>query len=582
MTTRHPPLTPSVLYVDDKDSPWRAPAIFRLPTHYHTETTVRCTVVPNLPLAANQSFVSKPQTQVYPLRDNVAWDRVTAAHAALQQALDDLANGLRALGSYAARLEEAGGWAVAPNPLCPAVASCADPDRRESTSWFWSDPVPRMERYAVTRHTPKMLAGTRTIAMNAIETTWNQRDQFVLPDEAAWERLQELHQAALARAAAWTRLLNDDLLSYDRAVSDGRYAALAETALAQVPAAPMVIGAVMMRMDEARACITRIQANLESIRADLLALHDQEGWRALGYESWRACVAAEFGQSQSYLYRQLAAAEIERDLGLPIGATPESHLRPLGALDSPMAKQQALARADVLAGDAPRQARHVQQAVAETRAEPTSMADVTRATLPPELAARARPEPPLVFTDDHQRETAIVMWLGEAARVPIGSAERKAICDRAFDLARAIVDGDTFRRLVQQINALQFAAPSTPPAPTPPADNDRGLTIADALFQAIAGLDAAIDDGDIDVSAALHAARQVVALLELADNYPGTHERISYLYFMLAAYEARRPLDAETRAACAELEADLQQLGGVLDYVAYGDLEARLAALREE
>ena len=40
----------------------------------------------------------------------------------------------------------------------------------------------------------------------------------------------------------------------------------------------------------------------------------QRVWQALGYASWRECVTAEFGDSKAYLYRQLTAAVIEREL----------------------------------------------------------------------------------------------------------------------------------------------------------------------------------------------------------------------------------------------------------------------------
>ena len=67
-----------------------------------------------------------------------------------------------------------------------------------------------------------------------------------------------------------------------------------------------------MSRDEARQCVVRIAHHLEEARALLLELYEREGWRALGYDSWRACVTAEFAESQATLYRQLTAARIER------------------------------------------------------------------------------------------------------------------------------------------------------------------------------------------------------------------------------------------------------------------------------
>jgi phage N-6-adenine-methyltransferase len=102
---------------------------------------------------------------------------------------------------------------------------------------------------------------------------------------------------------------------------------------------PDAILVPMMTQAEARACVERIKRGLDTARRELLRLHDAEGWRALGYRSWRECGEREFSYSQSHLYRLLTAAEIERDIGAefsPIGenpgAIPESHLRPLAKL----------------------------------------------------------------------------------------------------------------------------------------------------------------------------------------------------------------------------------------------------------
>jgi len=72
--------------------------------------------------------------------------------------------------------------------------------------------------------------------------------------------------------------------------------------------------ALPMSRDEARQCVARIAHHLEEARALLLELYEREGWRALGYDSWRACVTAEFAESQATLYRQLTAARIERTI----------------------------------------------------------------------------------------------------------------------------------------------------------------------------------------------------------------------------------------------------------------------------
>jgi len=105
--------------------------------------------------------------------------------------------------------------------------------------------------------------------------------------------------------------------------------------------------AVIMTNEEARECVERIRAGIDGVRAEVLRLHEGDGWKSLGYESWRECVTVEFEQSQAYLYRLLSAAQIEREIApisqnasheatvSPIGETvaiPESVLRPLKPL----------------------------------------------------------------------------------------------------------------------------------------------------------------------------------------------------------------------------------------------------------
>ncbi len=70
----------------------------------------------------------------------------------------------------------------------------------------------------------------------------------------------------------------------------------------------------LMNRREAQASVEAIRARLDDARALLLDLYEREGWKALGYPSWRDCVTAEFEQSQAHLYRLLTAAQVERDI----------------------------------------------------------------------------------------------------------------------------------------------------------------------------------------------------------------------------------------------------------------------------
>lgn len=103
----------------------------------------------------------------------------------------------------------------------------------------------------------------------------------------------------------------------------------------------------LMTADEARACVARATQHLNVARAELLELYEREGWRALGYDSWRACVTAEFSQSQSYLYYQLQAARTERELSTivqpaELPSLREFHLRQIAELPAPERREVAL------------------------------------------------------------------------------------------------------------------------------------------------------------------------------------------------------------------------------------------------
>lgn len=124
---------------------------------------------------------------------------------------------------------------------------------------------------------------------------------------------------------------------------------------APVQEAPVV---VMMTTEEAEEVCGRIDRSLSEARALLMELHDREGWRALGFGSWRECVVARFAQHQSYLYRQLQAGQLEQELDLPVGTLPESHAREL-------AKVPAEKRAEVLEAVSPNGEKPTAKAIAQ-------------------------------------------------------------------------------------------------------------------------------------------------------------------------------------------------------------------------
>jgi hypothetical protein len=73
-----------------------------------------------------------------------------------------------------------------------------------------------------------------------------------------------------------------------------------------------------MTETEARVLIEEIKTDISAVGAKLLELHEREGWKALGYSSWRECVMQEFDFQSSHVYRLLDFAKIQRVLSRAI------------------------------------------------------------------------------------------------------------------------------------------------------------------------------------------------------------------------------------------------------------------------
>lgn len=100
-----------------------------------------------------------------------------------------------------------------------------------------------------------------------------------------------------------------------------------------------VIATVLMTKAEARRAIDTVVRNAEEIAALILALHDREGWKALGYDSFHACMEQELGITRIRAYQLLEGARVNAILMLPDESTPaleeplkESHARALSPL----------------------------------------------------------------------------------------------------------------------------------------------------------------------------------------------------------------------------------------------------------
>lgn len=193
--------------------------------------------------------------------------------------------------------------------------------------------------------------------------------------------------------------------------------------------------------EHAVAICDKIRDNMTAARNLLVELYDGQGWKALGYMSWRECVATEFGQHQRMLYRELEAAKVVREIEAATGSQvfdtcvkqPEGdNPEPFRPSDMPARPLVALAkapegtRAEVLgvaaeaAGGKPTE--RVVKAAVEAKAEAP---DAPRETLV--QAVKAAVEAPLkpsgkTIVNGVEQEDKAVAKARAAGRIPEGVA----------------------------------------------------------------------------------------------------------------------------------------------------------------
>ncbi len=71
---------------------------------------------------------------------------------------------------------------------------------------------------------------------------------------------------------------------------------------------------IKMTADEARQCANEIKAGINDVGKRLLQLYEGEGWKVLGYDTWRECAQIEFGFKKTHVYQLLEFAEVTRNI----------------------------------------------------------------------------------------------------------------------------------------------------------------------------------------------------------------------------------------------------------------------------
>lgn len=70
-----------------------------------------------------------------------------------------------------------------------------------------------------------------------------------------------------------------------------------------------------MAAEEARSTLDMIKAGYLDTRERLIDFRDRRGWEALGYTSFKGCIEAEMGMSQSRIYQLIKADSVSDKIG---------------------------------------------------------------------------------------------------------------------------------------------------------------------------------------------------------------------------------------------------------------------------
>jgi hypothetical protein len=126
---------------------------------------------------------------------------------------------------------------------------------------------------------------------------------------------------------------------------------------------PDVTATPALSAPQARRLVTSINNQSADVRRLVLQLHEGQGWKALGYDSWKACVDGEFVFGRQHAYRLLEAAQVDMRVS-PTGDTklPERHIREL-AVAPPARQAEVYAEAVRSAPESGLTAEHIKSTV---------------------------------------------------------------------------------------------------------------------------------------------------------------------------------------------------------------------------
>jgi len=211
-------------YFSDRSHYFAAPELRQLEVLSETATQLR--------VKDHRNIV---KSKAYCLPSEASWLHLKGLRDELHTAMQNLASKIRELGHYPDQLKriEAEMGNKTPNPLTSCVFRAINPDHNSDYSGYgypWNEAEQfflSLRRFPVIRHTPQMLryevSGQREDGSTwDEETITSQNGHFLLPDESAWEDLQQLRATALLCRSQLADYL-EKLDTYDQAAADGQH-----------------------------------------------------------------------------------------------------------------------------------------------------------------------------------------------------------------------------------------------------------------------------------------------------------------------------------------------------------------------
>ncbi len=154
-------------------------------------------------------------------------------------------------------------------------------------------------------------------------------------------------------------------------------------------------------------CLMRIKSSVGVAHDEVLKLRDREGWRALGYRSWSACVEAELTMCRSRTYQLFKAIDLNEELSTRVDnfqPLPEKVVRPLSGIPTVEGRAEVARKVIATAGDRPPTSREMKAAVNETRTAPAAVPGITATQLKAE--EKALEEAAACIDDEDDEEAA--------------------------------------------------------------------------------------------------------------------------------------------------------------------------------